>query len=231
MLENMPSLSGVDVGQFTVVISAIAALGTAAFGLVDASKAFRGGISNVGYGFIAAALHPFTPALQAVNKTDPYALIFANWINGMDKAEQKMTAKNLIRLGLNTENAKELAIALSTIDGDKLTLIAGKLEKGETPVDAELALLARFDAMIDSRLDAAFERAEQKYRNTSRIAAAAVAVVLAEIGAPIVYGRTEPGVFLVGLVVGLIAVPVAPIAKDLSSAISTSVAAFKAIKR
>ncbi|WP_394890517.1 hypothetical protein ACG873_03825 [Mesorhizobium sp. AaZ16] len=53
------------------VIAATAALGTASFGLVDASKALRGGISNVGFGFIRKALQPFQAALKLIDDKDP----------------------------------------------------------------------------------------------------------------------------------------------------------------
>jgi hypothetical protein len=149
----------------------------------------------------------------------------------MEKAEQKMTAKNLIQLGFNSETVTHFAE--NVLPGDKVSVvaIARKVETGQTPTEAELATLARFDAVIDARLDAAFERAEQKYRNTARVAAAFVAIVLGEFGAIIVYGNAGLGVLVLGFVVGLIAVPIAPVAKDLSSAISTAVNTFKAVQK
>lgn len=225
------NFASIDISQFGTIISAIAALGTAAFGLVDATKAFKGGISNVGCGFIYDALRPYISALQTVSQTDPYAICKANWLNGMDKAEQKASARNLIRLGFKSETAADMADSVLPDSRELLVGIAQKIDSGETPTEPELTVLARFDAIIDARLDAAFERADQKYRNVSRVAAAGIAIVLAEIGAVSFNGTTDYQTLLLGLFVGIVAVPVAPLAKDLTSALSTATAAFKAIKR
>jgi hypothetical protein len=224
-------IKGIALGQFGAILSAIAALGTAAFGLVDASKAFGGGISNVGYGFIASALYPYEAALRVINERDPYAVPKANWLNGMDKAEQKAIARNLIRLGFTFTTASAIAPFVLPDNAEALSTIALKMESGATPTEPELAILARFDAIIDARLDAAFERADQKYRNISRATAAATSVVLAVLGAMLVYGTVQWKIIFLGLIVGVIAVPIAPIAKDLSSGISTAIATFKTIKQ
>lgn len=225
-------IGSIDLGQFGTALSAVAALGTAAFGLIDATKPFNGGISNVGYHFIGSALAPFETALKAIDAEQPYAVVKANWLNGMDKSEQKAAARNLIRLGFNSKTAPIIAGHVLADDTGLLVGIAGKMESGETPSETELAVLARFDAIIDARLDAAFERAEQQFRNTSRVAAAATAIVLAELGAAIVnHSDFGPRHFALAFLIGLVAVPVAPIAKDLSSAISTAAGAFKAVRR
>ncbi|HZQ12851.1 MAG TPA: hypothetical protein VFB31_08590, partial [Pseudolabrys sp.] len=92
-------------------IAAIAALGTAAYGLVDAMKAFGGGPSLVGYGRIKSALAPFDPALQALGNA-PWQTLRANWLNGVAKADQKAAAKSLIHLALSPGNATKLAAAV-----------------------------------------------------------------------------------------------------------------------
>jgi len=54
-------------GGLTAIVNLVLAaggLGTAAMGLVDASKAFWGGPSNFGFGHIASALKPFLVALD-----------------------------------------------------------------------------------------------------------------------------------------------------------------------
>jgi hypothetical protein len=215
-----------DIGQ---TIAAVAALGTAAYGLVDASKAFRGGISNVGYGFLKSALAPFGPALKLVD-VDTDAVAKANWLNGMDKAEQKTILKGLIRLGLTGKTAPDLFNAVPNVESAKLVKIADKMNAGTVLDDTEITLLGRFEAVVDARLDAAFERAEQKFRNVSRVAAALIAIILAEIGAYLVMDKFEGPEMVQALLVGLVATPLAPVAKDLTSAISTAVTIFKARK-
>lgn len=228
---EIADIGSIDLGQFGTALSAIAALGMAAFGIVDVTKPFNGGISNVGYHFIESALKPFESALKTIDAEEPYAVVKANWLNGVGKAEQKTAARNLIRLGFNARTAATIAGHVVPDNNDPLIEIARKMESGETPSETELAILARFDAIIDARLDAAFERAEQQFRNTSRVAAAATAIVLAEVGAAVVSEDFGPSHFILAFLIGLVAVPIAPIAKDLSSAISTAAGAFKAVRR
>ncbi len=228
---DIAEIGSIDLGQFGTALSAVAALGTAAFGLVDVTKPFKGGISNVGYSFISSALQPFEPALRTINGEEPYAVVKANWLNGMGKTEQKAAARNLIRLGFNAQTTATIAGHVLPDNGELLIATARKIESGETPSEPELAVLARFDAIVDARLDAAFERAEQQFRNTSRVAAAAIAIVLSEVGAAVViYPDFGLSHFILALLIGLVAVPVAPIAKDLSSAISKAAWAFKAVR-
>lgn len=215
-------------GEIGVSIAAIGALGTAAFGLVDATKAFKGGISNVGLRLIRDVLKPFGAALSIVDGKDPFFFADANWLNGMDKEQQKTLVKNHIRLGLTTKTARDLAAAVGNIDGELLEKVAAKMESGEEPTPAELTMLGRFEAVVDARLGAAFERADQAYRNTARVAAAFVAIALALLAVPTFMA---PADYALALLIGIIAVPLAPVAKDLTSSISTAVAAFKSVKR
>jgi hypothetical protein len=216
-----------------MILAATTAIGTAAYGLVDSSKAFKGGVSNIGYGFVEEALKPFRSALELVNKEAPFELAKANWINGMDVADQKIAIKGLIKLGIAPSTAADLAKATPGVNPGSLLAVSQKLERGEPLEEAELALLARFEGVIDARLDAAFERADQRYRNSARVIAAAVAVVISEIGAFSVVesGQDQLLIFLQAFGIGIVAAPLAPIAKDLTSAITAASASFKAITR
>lgn len=231
-MEEIELLDG-SLGSVGTIFAATAALGTASFGLVDASKFFRGGISNVGYGFIEEALRPFRAALALIDSRDPYAVVKANWLNGVDKGEQKARARDLIRLGLTSSNAEALAADITGVDGPRLAAVALKVENGTPLVEEDTNLLGRFDAIVDARLDAAFERADQSYRNSARVAAGAVSVLLALIGAVLIVGMAafEVGHFVTAVLLGAVATPIAPIAKDVASALSTAISAFKAAKR
>src|SRR5207249_4183215 len=82
---------------------AASALGTAAYGLVDASKAFGGGISNAGFSHIREAVVPLIgapepAAAQMFGRKDVLATLLANWLNGVPKADQKAAAKSLIHM-------------------------------------------------------------------------------------------------------------------------------------
>lgn len=211
-------------------IAAIAALGVAAQGLVDSSKFVNGGISRAGFAYIHDALSPFTAALAVANGKAPLALVEANWINGVAKSEQKQTTLDMIRLGLTSTTASALAAGIDAIDGTSLAAVAAKLERGTALSEEELALLARFDSVIDIRLSAAYERAEQYFRNSAKVAAGAVAIVLSlvvSLSSPGIIGTTGAPEWLVAILIGLIAVPIAPVSKDLTSALASTVRALK----
>jgi len=220
-----------SLGTFGNIVAAVSALGTASFGLVDATKVYRGGVSNVGFRFIRAAVAPFMAALELIDADDPLATLRGNWINGVAKADQKAAAKSLIRLGVTPSTAAQLASRIPGIDAAALTTVAQKIDTGSSLTEDELNLLGRFDAIIDARLDAGFERADQQYRNMAKTIAAGFAVILAIAGMRVVKGEAIGGSDVaVAIFLGVLSIPLAPIAKDLSSALSTAVSAMKSVK-
>lgn len=224
------------------LIAAIAGLGTAAYGLVDTSKAVAGGASNPGFGFIKEAVKPFLPedTGSAFGAKQIIATLQANWLNGVGKAEQKAAAKALIRLTLTQSNAIRLANATGG-DAAALQAIADKIARGAELEMQDINVLGQFDTVLSAVLDTGYERADQLYRNSTKAIAAIVAIVLALLaGGLIAIGAdTNRGVWeylfsrdaLLAFMVGALAVPIAPIAKDLSSTLSAAVGAVAALKR
>ena len=208
-------------------ITAVAALGTASYGLVDASKVVRGGVSNRGLGVVRNALAPFGAAFGAEWRAIAQATIRSNWLNGIALADQKAAAKALIRLGLSATSAAAAA-KITNVDSDALTSAVGNAAKGQSLSGDELNLLARFDAYVSAILDAAYELADQQYRNAAKSASSVVSVVLAG-GAACMFDPTSYGV-LVAMIVGLAATPLAPVAKDLASALNTATNALKKVR-
>src|SRR5579859_3073210 len=94
------------------LITAIGALGTAAFGLVDATKVFWGGANHVGFRKIAKRAISLTPsgapALNALPQQEVIKTLRANWFNGTDLGSQKSIAKSLIKLHMSPDNAGKL---------------------------------------------------------------------------------------------------------------------------
>lgn len=233
-------LSG-RLGNILNFISAAAGLGTAAMGLVDASKAFWGGPSNFGFGCIRNAVDPFFfqgPGAPTIffGKAEALQTLKANWLNGVAKAEQKAKAKALIHLGLTQGNAAALARAAG-VDAAKLTSLAQKTAAGTAPTQEEINVLGQFDVVVSAMLDAAYERGDQIYRNASKVLAMLVATILGGIGGWLVFcpksdchyiGTSE---FFLSLLVGLSATPLAPIAKDLATSLQSAVSAVRAAKR
>ncbi|NKL66293.1 hypothetical protein [Rhizobium leguminosarum] len=218
-------------GDLGNILAAASAIGTTSFGLVDTTKAFKGGISNAGFGHIQTAVDGFRPALAVVNPSDPFQTMKANWLNGVPKDDQKAIAKSLVRLGITPTTAGDLVTAAPGVDGTLFVAAATKVNAGEALTEHEINMLGRFDAILDARMDAGFERADQLYRNASKLLAAVISVVLSIAGVIVIQqGAPASSDFFLALLVGLLATPLAPIAKDISSALSTTVAALKSVK-
>jgi hypothetical protein len=204
-----------------LAVTAIGALGTAASGLVDASKVFGGGVNHIGFRGIRAAVRRLTDAVQPVNALSQkqiLATLESNWMNGTDLGNQKSIAKSLIKLNLNPRNARALAQATG-VDPCALAVAV-------TAAPPESDVLDRFDLILTVLLDEAYHRSDQLYRNWTRALAAAVAVALAVTGGHML--QINPGL---SILIGLLATPLAPIAKDVSTALATAVNAMQVVKK
>ena len=217
--------------EISNAIAATAGLGTAAYGLVDTSKFVRGGASNHGFGDIEKALKPFIGARSKAAPSAAWLTLQANWLNGKSKDEQKAAAKGLIRLKLVTDTAEDLA-GKAGVSAAALKAAAEKTDSGQPLVQADLNVLGRFDAEVSTVIDACYERADQRYRNATKAWACAVSVVLAIVGMLALSTDTPTGSQIVkAILVGLLATPLAPIAKDLSSSLQAAVAALQTVRK
>lgn len=212
-------------------IGAIGALGVAAFGLVDASKAIFGGISNLGLHILWNAVKPYRKVLDATG-IHWFQGVRANWINGLTEADQKAFIGNLIRLGLSPDSVPGLP--LGNVVSRATFEAAVKARYDGTALTSEQAsVLGRFNDLVAARLDAAYEDADQLYRNVCKIAAAGVSVMLSVWAGALISGARDwlnyPGIGK-AVLVGLLAVPLAPIAKDLASSLQAAANAVKATK-
>jgi hypothetical protein len=227
-------------------ITAIGGLGTAAFGLVDATKVFGDfGPNRIGFKRLGNAVAALLPAAGA-NSLSPEKILEtlkANWYNGTDLASQKAIAKSLIKLNLNPANAAALA-KTTGVDEATLTSVAIKIASGTTlsPTESETTLsptesdlYGRFDLIVTALLDEAYQHGDQTYRNGTRALAVAFSLALAFAGVLILYYPANVADWnrdiAEAVVVGLLATPLAPIAKDLSSALSTAVNTLQAVKK
>ncbi|ALL12182.1 hypothetical protein [Caulobacter henricii] len=224
------------------LVTATGALGLTAMSLVDALKTLPwGGVSWIGFPFLTRVIDPLKAPLAAAMGEDWRKIILAHWINGRPRSEQIGVIRSMIRLGLNAETAPELA-RFGGVGAAELTVVAEKLRTGQDLEQADVNLIGRLEASIEARLDGAFDRAEQAYRNWSRLLAGVVAVILAVVVQKIMADSGLPkgdlGPFVdsdravwAAVVVGLLAVPVAPIAKDLVSALTAASKALQTARR
>ena len=219
-------------------IPAAGGLGTAAMGLVDASKYFDGGPSGIGFAGIAQALEPFLPAPDspggtAFGRAEVLATLRANWMNGVAVSDQKAKAKALVHLGLTTGNAGRFATAAG-VDPARLASLAAKMAAGTQPSQDEINVLGQFDAILSAVLDAAYEQAEQKYRNACKLLATVVSTVLGVLAGWFLNGQMleyfASSDFPLALLVGLSGAPLSPVAKDLVSSLQAASSAVGAAK-
>jgi hypothetical protein len=222
-------------------ITAIGGLGTAAFGLLDAIKPVFPGINHTGFARIRATIVNLTPnepgtqpPLNALPQANVLDSLLANWINGTDLGSQKSIAKSLIKLHMSAGNAASLA-ASTNVDPALLTEVAKSIASGIALTQQQGDAYARFDLIMTAMIDEAYQHADQVYRNTTRALAAIIAVVLAFAGGLSLMGSWQafwwkPDMFL-ALLIGVLATPMAPIAKDISSALSTAVNTMQMVKK
>ena len=219
-----------DLTTLIALISAIGALGTAAFSLVDATKVAWGGVSRIGLGDLERAAARYSAALEhALGRDERNApqwkyVVSSHWMNGRPRDEQKAMLKGLVRLGLSAESAPAIA-GPAHVDPGKLQIAADKLERGADLEQDDIQVLGRLDASVEAQLDAAFDRADQRYRNWSRVAAAIAAIGLSFVAA---WAFDQLERWPIALLIGLLAVPFAPIAKDLVSSLQAAASALRA---
>lgn len=210
--------------SLTQATLAVGALGTAATGLVDSTKAFSGGISRAGFGYIKQLINrtvPSGPNAQSgsgLGADDIRNTLLANWMNGMDTGSQKAIAKSFIKLHLNPATAAALA-AQTNVDPASLANVAAKLAAMQPLTTQESDAFGRFDLAVSALIDRAYERGDQFYRNWCKVLACIFAVVLAWLGNRAL-GTTLPRWEII--IIGLIATPLAPMAKDIANAIQTA---------
>jgi hypothetical protein len=211
-----------------LAVTAIGGLGTAAFGLVDATKVFGGGVNHVGFRGIRAAIRQLTepgdPA-NALSQTKILATLQSNWMNGTNIGSQKAIAKSLIKLNMHPRNACALAEATG-VDPVALSAIAASIAAGTSLSSAESDVFARFDLIVTVLIDEAYRRSDQDYRNWTRALAAGIAIALALTGGYVL--QVNLGL---AVLIGLLATPLAPIAKDVSSALAMAVNTLQLVKK
>ena len=232
-------LTAMPLGQ---IVTAIGGLGTAAFGLVDALKSVFGGINRIGLAHIQSVVTDLAPdqtgdalpakPINALPRKNILETVEANWVNGNDVSSQKAIAKSLIKLHMSAGNAKALANK-TNVDPDVLVSIAGKISTATPLTQQETDVYARFDLIVTAMLDEAYQISDQDYRNGTRGLAALAAVLLAlaagwSLSGPEFWRLSNVGP---AVLVGLLATPLAPVAKDLSSALATAVNAMQAVKK
>ena len=201
------------------IILATGALGTAAFGIVEALKWTR--LGEAGFGAIVKILGPISELLRTAYGPDFQDLLRAQYRG--DQRDLTRVSRQGVRVGLTPANAAPAARFLGMIDSERLTQAAQQIEEGRE-LTAELRnVIGRFELAVDTRIDAALMLAQSHYVGATRVIASILAILIA-VALGIYLGSEY--VFR-AIMVGVAAVPLAPVAKDLVSALQS---ASKAIR-
>lgn len=221
------------------IVTAIGGLGTAAFGLLDALKSVLSPINLIGFPHIRDVVSGLTPneagagsPANSLPQTNVLATLRANWVNGTDLVSQKAIAKSLVKLHLSVGNATVIA-AKTNVDSALLLQVATSMATGTALTQEESDAYSRFDLIVTAMLDEAYQHSDQVYRNWTRALAGVIAVILAVLGgwsmAKTDYWGTAD--MWQAVLIGILATPLAPIAKDISSALATAVNTLQAVKK
>jgi hypothetical protein len=240
-------------GDFGASIAAIGAFGTAAFGVVESAGkaiAFSGGDADhrhyiglpySGFGKVRKMLAPLKPALKCAYGHDYLEIIAQQYYADRSAGTAPDLIRQGVRLGLpflDADIAEKIIGKIWSLDVAHSRALAAALQSSSDAVlDAAAetqaqALAGRFASALDARINAAFDIAEQRYETQLKTAAGAIAIILAGVfNYALGSGNDQHGLYpwAAALAVGLIAVPLAPVAKDLSSSLQNALTSFKSL--
>lgn len=208
-------------GHLGEMVLAAGALGTAAFGIVEAAK--WSPLGEAGFSNIPRLLGP--ALMQAVTRSlgpDALRLLRAQYRRRDGNAELARTLRQGVRIGLDPANAESLAQGVGSVDPAALRRAAEALSAGQDLDSAQRNAIGRFELAADARIDSALTLAQDSYLGAVRLSASSVAVGMALLAA-LVLGK-DP---VLGLIVGVAAVPLAPIANDIVGALQAATRALR----
>jgi hypothetical protein len=207
------------------------------------------GLPYVGLGVVKQMVQPLEEALACAYGPDYLEVIAQQYRSDRGDGSAPDTIRQGVRLGLPYLDPKIAAAVIGSVwkmEPGYAAELAQALQAAPpavapppppppgpqaapapAPVVSTGQLLAgRFAAALDARVTAAFELADERYETVAKTLAAAASVTLALL---FNYGLGQPLHWAVALGVGIIAVPVAPVAKDLSTSLQNALTAFKSI--
>lgn len=202
-------------GDLSAWVIAAGALGGAAFGIVEGLKLTP--LGTIGFPVFRKHLGAIWDSLDVA-----YGANFRQMLEALYRGEREELVRTLrqgVRLSLTSENAEAhvRVLGVGVIDADTLAKAAGKIRAGDELTDAERNVLARYEVAVDARIDGAATLALNHYTNGLRIWAMVIALGIALL---VAYFGSLPMNY--AFIVGFAAVPLAPIAKDLSTAIQAA---------
>ncbi len=205
------------------IVLAVGALGTASFGIVEGLKWTVIGLS--GFRQIRKLLgDPVMEALRVAYGPEYMSLLKAQYRANRTSGELPRSLRQGARVGLTPNTAEALADQVGVVDKAELKIVAAALQKGKNLTDSQRNILGRYELALDTRIDAALALANDKYIGYIRVLASLVSIGIALA----VWWNASPEDvnLLTVVIVGVAAVPIAPIAKDLASALHSAAKAM-----
>ena len=246
------------VNRWGVAIAAVGALGTAAFGIVDGLKLipwidlagferlFSRRLAREARAWpttIRANLDPLVPALLLAYGGDVMEVLKAQYRSGRAKGDLPRTLRQGVRIGLGLmaeadidAMARALGLPVAAAQAVARALVATRTYRppalaqppavpAPPPIaEADRAAMAQLETVIDARIDAALVLAEALYVTQTKLIASAVAIAIA-----LVVCRALGAPWWLGAAFGVAAVPLAPVAKDVATALQEAVKAMQAV--
>jgi hypothetical protein len=214
----------------TMVLAA-GALGTAAMGIVDGLKSWEW-VDLAGYDEGMGYINVFLPAIRQTygDRTDD--ILKAQYRDGRGAGELPKTVRQGLRIGLVAlpeDQVRRMASEIRVVEADDLVEVGKALHETGDLDDAHRKVLAQFELAAHARIDAGMAIAEKIYVTWQKRVAATIAVAIALLVGFILLAETDTTawVLLKAIVVGIAAVPFAPIAKDVSTAIGEAAKALR----
>ena len=208
------------------MVLATGAVGVAAMGITEGFKSVK--VTPMGFNKLEEEINWATDALKISYGDDYRKMIMSLYRNGRRKGDLPRVLRQGVRIGMDENTAKTMANVVGGVSPERLSEVAAKLKSGEELNPIQRNILGRFEVAADARIDAAFSLAERAYANIIRYRASQVALALS-ISAAIALDRSASG-FLTAIIVGLTAVPIAPIAKDVAKGFQSATKAIGARK-
>ena len=193
------------------------------------------------------------PAMKLAYGDDYLQILAQQYRDGRGKGAAPDTLKQGVRLALpfmSVAEAKALidtvwglggsagpggvapseALARALVDEKAARLAGGDPQADAAANEAAATLAGRFSLALDTRIDAAFTIAEQRYQSWAKIWAGVTAIALA-LAFDLFFFKNNEVPWPVAILVGLVAVPLAPVANDLVSSLSAAAKAWQSISK
>ena len=218
-----------DVHTLGAAVGAAGTLGTACSGIVEGLKWTPLGIA--GYPRLHRLLG--SQLMEAVKTTYGErcdGLLRSQYRQDWARSPIAATLSQGVKGGLNTNNAPGIATFLGNVDGSALKSAVARAQSHEPSTPDDVAVMSRFQQAVDTQIAGALAGAQEFYHGSLKLVAAAIAISLSELTAYLAGGWSgwisDRG-WLTGLLVGIVAVPLSPLANDVANALQATSVALK----